>query len=457
MIRLFKHYVQHAVLLLGLAEFALLAACAEAGWRLAGPGPVDGGRAAALLAFAASWQAMLVAVGAYGPHGLRSVRFGTTRLLVSGALAFPLLALLSVPWPAAMPSWPAALGASVLAVAALALLRLLFGELVGSHLFRRRILVLGAGHRAERIRDLAKLPGASFVAAGYVAMAAEAPRIPSAIRRAAIDDLAEYVLNMNVREIVLALDERRNTLPMADLLRVKTTGVEVNELSSFLERETGRVDLASVNPSWLVFSDGFLAGRRLSAVLKRLFDVAASLVLLVLAAPIIGVTAVLIRLESPGPAFYRQHRVGLYGEEFPIVKLRSMRQDAEADGRAVWARRGDARVTRIGRVIRKLRIDELPQAWTVLSGRMSFVGPRPERRPFVAELEEKLPYYAVRHMVKPGITGWAQINYPYGASLEDARHKLEYDLYYVKNYTPFLDVLILLQTVRVLLWNDGAR
>jgi lipopolysaccharide/colanic/teichoic acid biosynthesis glycosyltransferase len=163
-----------------------------------------------------------------------------------------------------------------------------------------------------------------------------------------------------------------------------------------------------------------------------------------------------VKLESRGPAFYRQSRVGLFGEEFSIVKLRSMRIDAESDGKAVFAQKNDPRVTRVGRFIRKTRIDELPQTWSVLKGEMSFVGPRPERRQFVEDLEQQLPYYAERHMVKPGITGWAQINYPYGASLEDSRHKLEYDLYYAKNYTPFLDLLILLQTARVVLWPEGA-
>jgi lipopolysaccharide/colanic/teichoic acid biosynthesis glycosyltransferase len=164
-----------------------------------------------------------------------------------------------------------------------------------------------------------------------------------------------------------------------------------------------------------------------------------------------------VKLESNGPAFFRQRRVGLYGQSFDILKLRSMREDAEVGGIAVWAQKDDPRVTRVGAVIRKLRIDELPQAWSVLKGEMSFVGPRPERPQFVADLEARLPYYTERHMVKPGITGWAQINYPYGASIEDSRHKLEYDLYYAKNYTPFLDLLILLQTVRVVLWPDGAR
>ena len=176
-----------------------------------------------------------------------------------------------------------------------------------------------------------------------------------------------------------------------------------------------------------------------------------------LALPLILVTALAIRIESGGPAFYRQRRVGLYNQAFDIIKLRSMRQDAEVAGGAVWAAERDPRVTRIGRLIRKVRIHELPQCWTVLKGEMSFVGPRPERPQFVGELERQLPYYAGRHTVKPGITGWVQINYPYGASTEDARHKLEYDLYYAKNYSPFLDLLILLQTLRVVLWPTGAR
>ena len=181
------------------------------------------------------------------------------------------------------------------------------------------------------------------------------------------------------------------------------------------------------------------------------------LVLVILTLPVILLTVLSIKLESKGPALFRQERVGLYGESFSLFKLRSMRQDAEVSGEAVWAQKDDPRVTRVGKWIRKLRIDELPQTWNVLRGDMSFVGPRPERPTFVSDLESKLNYYAERHMVKPGITGWAQINYPYGASLEDARHKLEYDLYYAKNYTPFLDILILLQTLRVVLWPDGAR
>ena len=317
--------------------------------------------------------------------------------------------------------------------------------------------MLGAGARAARLKALAQTPGAGFVVVGYVSMSESARVIPEAIARDAIYNLADHVVLLNASEVVLALEERRNALPLKDLLRIKTTGVHVNEISTFLERETGRVDLQSVNPSWLIFSDGFSSGRMLSSMFKRLFDIGASLVLLVFTLPLILITAIAVKLESKGPAFYRQRRVGLYNVGFDIIKLRSMRQDAEVAGQAVWAEKDDPRITRIGRIIRKLRIDELPQTWSVLKGEMSFVGPRPERPQFVEDLEQQLNYYAERHMVKPGITGWAQINYPYGASIEDSRQKLEYDLYYAKNYSPFLDILILLQTIRVVLWPEGAR
>ena len=281
--------------------------------------------------------------------------------------------------------------------------------------------------------------------------------VEGAVPRADIDNLSDHVVALGAGEVVLAMEERRNALPLADLLRVKTTGVHVNDIASFIERETGRVDLATTNPSALIFSDGFSAGQRISKAGKRLFDIVASLAVLIVGLPLAVLAGIAVKLDSRGPALYRQQRVGLYGEPYDIWKIRSMRTDAEVAGKAVWAAENDPRITRVGRIIRTLRIDELPQLWCVLKGEMSFVGPRPERPGFVDELERQLPFYAERHMVKPGLTGWAQINYPYGASVEDARVKLEYDLYYAKNYSPFLDLLILLQTVRVVLWPEGAR
>ncbi|PSJ37757.1 TIGR03013 family XrtA/PEP-CTERM system glycosyltransferase [Allosphingosinicella deserti] len=462
MVRLFKHYVPHTVLLLGLIDFVLLMLAGEAGWLLrlwqidvqADP---DVQRLPHLLTFAIVLELAMVGVGVYGADALRSMRIGAARLVVAISLGVLLLAFVFFMLPAVTFWRSNLLYAMAFALFALFVVRVVAGQLVGHDAFKRRILVLGAGPRAARLAEVARRDGAGFTIAGHVAMNDGAVVVPSAVNRADIANLNDHVVRLGASEVVLALEERRNALPLADLLRIKTTGVHVNELSSFLERETGRVDLDSLNPSWLIFSDGFSAGRRLSSGGKRLFDIFVSAIILLVLGPIILLTAAAVKMESAGPAFFRQRRVGLYGQSFEILKIRSMRQDAEVGGKAVWAQKDDPRITRIGSIIRKLRIDELPQAWTVLKGEMSFVGPRPERPQFVSDLETRLPYYTERHVVKPGITGWAQINFPYGASVEDARQKLEYDLYYAKNYTPFLDLLILLQTVRVVLWPVGAR
>ncbi|WEJ97870.1 MAG: TIGR03013 family PEP-CTERM/XrtA system glycosyltransferase [Candidatus Sphingomonas phytovorans] len=462
MIRLFKHYIPNAVLLLGLFDLVLLVVAGELGYSLrihqigSLVDPIEN-RIPQLFTFAASVELAMIAVGVYGASALQSLRFAAARLLVAVSLGVIFLSVLFFLLPT-ITFWRSNLLYSMgIAIGMLIALRILLGKTLGGQVFKRRIVVLGAGARAVRLKALAATPGAGFVVVGYVSMSEAARIIPEAIARDAIYNLADHVVLLNASEVVLALEERRNALPLKDLLRIKTTGVHVNEISTFLERETGRVDLQSVNPSWLIFSDGFSSGRMLSSLFKRLFDIAASLVLLILTLPLILITALAIKLESKGPAFYRQRRVGLYSVGFDVIKLRSMRQDAEVDGKAVWAEKDDPRITRIGRIIRKLRIDELPQTWSVLKGEMSFVGPRPERPQFVEDLEQQLNFYAERHMVKPGITGWAQINYPYGASIDDARQKLEYDLYYAKNYSPFLDVLILLQTIRVVLWPEGAR
>jgi sugar transferase (PEP-CTERM system associated) len=462
MFRLFKHYVPYAVLFLALVDFCLLLAAAETAWVIRanqiGMG-IDyiGNRIWPLVTFATSVQIAAIAVGVYSPESLQSLRFAIARLLVAVSLGVIFMAIMAFALPG-MTLWRSnSLYAMGLSFVYLAMARALLGSVVGGTAFKRRLLVLGAGKRAQRIKDLEAKRGSGFVVVGFISLDQTKKVIPEAIDRAAIYNLADFVEKLATSEVVLALEERRNALPLEDLLRIKTTGVHVNEISSFLERETGRVDLDSVNPSWLIFSDGFSAGRRISSFAKRLFDIFASALLLFLTAPLILLFAILVKLESKGPAFYRQKRVGLYSQPFDVYKLRSMRTDAEAEGKAVWATKDDPRVTRIGKFIRLVRIDELPQTWCVLKGQMSFVGPRPERPEFVADLEKKMPYYAERHMVKPGITGWAQINYPYGASIDDARHKLEYDLYYAKNYTPFLDILILIQTLRVILWPDGAR
>lgn len=461
MIRLFKHYIPHAVLLLGLVDFVLLLLANDLAWELrAAQIDTDPGslaeRGAGLLGFAVVTMASLIAVGVFGNDALRSPRVAAAKLLVGVSLAVLGLAFVEFVLPGETYWRSTLLYAMGLAIAFLMANRLVVGRLLGDATFRRRVIVLGAGARARRLEALSRQPESSFAIVAFVAMLPGEGKIQGATPRDAIPDLSRFVRELGAAEVVLAIEERRNALPLKDLLRVKTAGVHVNDFSSFMERETGRVDLDTLNPSWLIFSDGFSSGRMLSSVAKRVFDVLASGLLLLLTFPLIALFALLVKLDSRGPAFFRQTRVGLYGEPFEVLKLRSMRTDAEKDG-AKWAEKDDPRITRLGKLIRKLRIDELPQVWTVLKGQMSFVGPRPEVPHFVADLEDKLPFYGERHMVKPGITGWAQINYPYGASVEDARAKLEYDLYYAKNYTPFLDLLILLQTLRVILWPEGAR
>jgi sugar transferase (PEP-CTERM system associated) len=461
MVRLFKHYVPHAVLLLGLIDCALLLLAGDLAWTLRAsqigmdPGALTD-RVGMLSAFTGVVLAAMIAVGVYGSEALRSLRFGGARLLVAVSLAIIALAFLDFLLPGSTFWRSTLLYAMGLSIALLMVNRLVVGGILGASAFRRRVLVLGAGPRAARLGTLGERPESGFAIVGYIDMGEGQPRVERAIQRRAIEDLSRFVADLGASEVVLALEERRNALPLKDLLRIKTAGVHVNDFSSFMERETGRVDLDALNPSWLIFSDGFSSGRAISSVAKRLFDIAASGLLLALTFPLIALFAFLVKLDSRGPAFFRQQRVGLYGQPFTLLKLRSMRADAEAAG-AQWASEDDPRITRLGRFIRKVRIDELPQVWTVLTGQMSFVGPRPEVPTFVDDLEDKLPFYAERHMVKPGITGWAQINYPYGASIEDARRKLEYDLYYAKNCTPFLDLLILLQTLRVILWPEGAR
>lgn len=269
-----------------------------------------------------------------------------------------------------------------------------------------------------------------------------------------IKDLKGLCEQQVVSKIVVALDEKRG-IPLYDLIPYKFLGIEILGAARFFEELTGKVPVARISPSWLVFSEGFYVGRMMKT-LKRTMDLLAALSILLVSSPILFASALIIKLESPGEIFYRQERVGENGKIFNIVKFRSMKTDAEKDG-PKWASLDDDRVTKFGRFIRKVRIDELPQLFNVLKGDMSFVGPRPERPVFVEELEKKIPFYNSRHIVKPGITGWAQIYYPYGASVEDSLHKLEYDLYYIKNLSISIDLLTIFQTIKVVLFQKGSR
>ncbi len=332
------------------------------------------------------------------------------------------------------------------------LTRAVFVTVADLDAFKRRILVLGSGDKAARIAAISEGRGARFLPVAFVheRSAAEPPEISASDDNA----LLRQALALQVNEIVVASDDRRGA-PVRVLLMCRREGVKVTSYLDFIERETNSIDVEALQPGWLVFADGFRFswGARFW---KRSADIALSVALLLLTLPLLLFTSVLVMIDSSGPVLLRQERVGLGGRTFVLLKFRSMFADAEKDGVARWATLGDCRVTRVGRFIRKFRIDELPQLLNVLRGDMSVVGPRPERPVFVEELTKQLPFYKERHWVKPGITGWAQIKYRYGASLEDARVKLSYDLYYIKNHGLFLDLLIALQTVRVILRGEGA-
>lgn len=338
--------------------------------------------------------------------------------------------------------------------------RAVFARLVDVEALKRRVLVLGSGHQAAMItqRMRRRVDRRGFHLVGFLPMPGEAAVVPADRLLACSEPLPSFVERMQINEIVIGPEDRRGNLPMDELLECRQAGIAVTSLATFFERELGTIKLNLVDPSWLVFSDGFDASplRRFS---KRAFDIVAALLVLALAWPLMLAAVLAIRLESGrgAPVLYRQERVGERGRTFPLIKFRSMRTDAEKDGVAVWASKQDARVTRVGGFIRKTRIDELPQLWNVLRGDMSLVGPRPERPQFVEGLATKIRYYELRHCVKPGLAGWAQLNYPYGATEEDAAEKLKYDLFYVKNHDFMLDLMILIQTVEIVVFRRGAR
>jgi sugar transferase (PEP-CTERM system associated) len=338
------------------------------------------------------------------------------------------------------------------------LLRLLFYRVIDEDLFKRRVLVYGAGSRAAAIARLRRRTDRrGFVVVGFIQSPGDESTLPANQLLDMEPGMVVLCRSNRVDEVVVAMDDRRRGFPIADLLECRFMGVEVTELLTFLERETGRVRMDVLNPSWMIFSDGFRRGA-LRLLSSRVLDLFSSSLILLSSLPVMVLTALAIKIEDGwrAPVFYRQTRVGLAGHPFDILKFRSMHVDAERNG-ALWAQKRDPRVTRVGTLIRKLRIDELPQIINVFRGHMSFVGPRPERPQFVAEFEEKIPYYVLRHCVKPGITGWAQLCYPYGSSQHDALEKLQYDLYYIKNKCLLFDLTILLQTVEVVFLGKGAR
>jgi len=381
------------------------------------------------------------------------------RLIQALGLAWIGLALCFYLYPAMMLGRSISLIALPLALGLMVAWRLSALWFFGHPQIGERILIVGSGDLAVEVaREVLNRPDAGYRIVGFVGtnsgLLGKSLINPRVI--GLTEELDDVVSREGIDRIVVAMSERRGQLPYDKLLQLSLAGrVSIEEGASFNERLTGRVALNMIRPSWLIFT-----GRGRKAKIPTLLRTAghrlAALIGAILSLPIIVLTAVLIKLESRGPVFYKQERVGKNGRIFVLTKFRSMRVDAEQDG-PVWATKHDHRMTRVGRVIRKIRVDEIPQFWNILRGEMAFVGPRPERPHFVAQLAEQVPYYEQRHLIAPGLTGWAQIKYPYGSSIEDARHKLEYDLFYVKNHTLLFDMIILFETFKIILFGRGAQ
>ncbi|MEK8024382.1 MAG: hypothetical protein RLY78_3296 [Pseudomonadota bacterium] len=347
---------------------------------------------------------------------------------------------------------------AMLVITALILRRVVLGYWATKSRAGARVLVFGAGPAAQMVGTTLRTADPLATVVGYFPGPNEKSiAVPENERLTPTQSLIQTARALEVDEIIVALTERRSgSMPLRELLDCKLSGIRVFDITTYFERMLGQIRVDFVNAGWLIFGDGFNQGFYRTLV-KRIFDIVCSSALILLALPVMLVTTVLIKLESKGPIFYRQERVGANSQVFKVTKFRSMRTDAEKDGKPQWATKNDSRVTRVGNFIRKTRIDELPQLFNVLAGDMSLVGPRPERPFFVEQLTNEIPYYAVRHSIKPGVTGWAQVRYQYGSTVEDSQEKLQYDLYYVKNHSLFLDFVVLFETVGVVLTGKGAR
>lgn len=465
-VRVFKHHVHKAYIWLASVEALLFMLSVLIGSYLRFKGENTavedhiGPILPRALIFAAVLGTSMAAMGLYQPR----MREGSGGILIRLVGAFVAMSLVMSAIFYLSPDlllWRGALALVVGTAFLFALIsRSVFERLVNHENLKRRVLVFGAGHRANQVlgqlRRKSDRRGFNFVA--FLPVVGEDLVVAPEFCIDAQTSVYDYAAAQAIDEILVAVDDRRRGLPINDLLQCKLSGIDVLDVVTFFERETGKIVLEFVTPGWMVFSDGFQLGmfRQLS---KRCFDLVASLILLLGTWPMMLGAILAIWMEDGlrAPLIYRQKRVGINGQEFDVLKFRSMRVDAEKEGQAVWAKQNDDRVTRVGRFIRKCRIDELPQILNVLKGDMGFVGPRPERPQFVERLAQQIPHYAARHQVKPGIAGWAQLCYPYGASEKDAEHKLQYDLYYVKNHSLLLDFMILLQTVEVVLFGKGAR
>jgi sugar transferase (PEP-CTERM system associated) len=460
MLRIFNHYLHKRTVAqvgfdVGLIVAVLVLASLSLGGDTVSALPVAAAHGLSLAGFVFLINS---ATGFYQSTAKRSLTETCARALLALVLALPITyALVALLPSSGLPSRQLTMAATMLAVGVVVLHRVYASHVANPARGASKVLILGAGPVAQAVASSLRAADPHARIVGFYPGSSESEvAVPRGEIVAAQGSLSDTALRLGVDEIVVALSERRGgNMPLRELLDCKVFGIRVVDIATHFEKNLHQISLRHVNPGWLVFGDGFNQGAVRSAM-KRLCDVFVSLLLLIVSAPLMLLAALAVKAESRGPVFYRQERVGLNGAPFSVIKFRSMRTDAEKDGPR-WATKNDDRVTRVGRFIRRTRIDELPQLFNVLCGEMSLVGPRPERQYFVDELIEKIPFFAVRHSVKPGVTGWAQVRYSYGSTVEDAAAKLQYDLYYVKNHSLFLDLLILVETVAVVLTGRGAR
>ena len=468
-VRILKHYIHLPYIYLGVMEAIALSLCVYLGHFLHHSQQPTNQLFPSAVVFALIMVLAMISMGVYQSR----LREGFAGMMLRTAVAFFLIAALALAvifYVVPDLSLPRGTLATSIVASYVAVTGMRWGvsRLISDEDFKTRVLVLGTGQKAMKIatRLRRKSDRRGFTIHGYVRLQGTPDLISDfgANILSLSESLPQYCQRHDIAEIVVAPDERRRTgdgpspLPIEELLDCRLSGINVVDVLSFFEREVGKILIEMLQPSWMIYSDGFAVSTLRNAS-ERIFDIIAASVLLLVAWPVMLGAALAIKLESGwrAPVFYRQQRVGLNSKNFSVFKFRSMQVNAEKDGKAVWAQQNDPRVTTVGQVMRRSRIDELPQIFNVLRGDMSFVGPRPERPEFVSELSQKIPYYNERHRVKPGITGWAQLCYPYGASDADALEKLQYDLYYLKNHSVLLDLLILIQTVEVILIGDGAR
>ena len=372
-------------------------------------------------------------------------------LLVPGILAV-MLAAAGYMFPRSLAGDNSSLLGLVILTGAMFGWRAAYGWLAQRPYLRERVYVLGAGERAQRLVN-----GLRVRSELGIEVVGWSGNVDGAMTRDAVaSHLMELIQQQRVHRVIVAMPDRRGTLPVQELLQLRLNGIKIEEATSWLERMSGRIEVEQLYPSWLIFAEGFRFSSSLRVV-RRVLSIVVAAILLLLVLPVVPIVLLLIILDSPGPVLYRQQRMGRGGTIFTCFKFRTMRRDAEADSGATWATDDDPRITRIGRFLRASRLDEIPQLWCVLKGDMAFVGPRPERPEFVEWLTREIPYYPVRLAVRPGITGWAQVRYKYGNTLEDAREKLQYDLYYIKNGSLGLDLLIMFETIKIVTLGRGAQ